>query len=150
MDIKYQKLNSKDLNYLIALIELYGDVFEMSNLIIPNAIYLQKLLTDERIIFVVAISENLVVGGLTAHILPSTYFPSGEVYIYDLAVKTEYQRKGIGRQLIASLKDYCTQLGITEIFVQADLADQHALDFYMATGGTAESVVHFSYPLKNN
>lgn len=28
-----------------------------------------------------------------------------------------------------------------------DLADKHAIDFYRATGATAEKVVHFYYPL---
>ena len=91
--------------------------------------------------------DKKVVGGLTAHVLPLTYFPSSEVYVYDLAVETEFQRKGIGRQLINSLKEYRAGLHFKEVFVQADLEDGHALEFYRATGGMAESVVHFSYAL---
>jgi len=143
----YKKLAGNDLHHLIALIRLYEDVFEMRNFIMPNDDYLQTLLDRESPFFVVALLDGVVIGGLTAHILPSTYFPSGEVYIYDLAVQTEYQGKGVGRQLIASLKEYSTSLGMKEIFVQADIEDQHAVDFYNATGGTAERVIHFSYNL---
>ncbi len=32
-------------------------------------------------------------------------------------------------------------------FVQADLVDDYALDFYRSTGGMGGDVVHFSYPL---
>ena len=143
----YKKLTDSDLHHLIALIRLYEDVFEMRNFIMPNHDYLQTLLHQESPFFVVALLDDVVIGGLTAHILPSTYFPSSEIYIYDLAVRTEHQRKGIGRELIASLKKYCASLGMKEIFVQADIEDQHALDFYNATGGAAERVIHFSYSL---
>jgi ribosomal protein S18 acetylase RimI-like enzyme len=148
MNIEYKKLETGDLGCLTELVKLYEEVFEMKDFTLPEAQYLQSLLEKETVIFYAAMLDNKVIGGLTAHILPSTYFPSSEVYIYDLAVQTEFQRKGIGRQLISSLKEYCASLRLKEIFVQADLEDQHALDFYRATGGIAESVMHFSYALK--
>ncbi len=147
MEIEYKKLEIEDLSCLTELIKLYEEVFEMEDFTLPDAQYLQSLLEKETVIFYAAIIDKKVVGGLTAHILPSTYFPSSEVYIYDLAVETEFQRKGIGRQLINSLKEYCASLRLKEVFVQADLEDRHAIDFYQATGGIAESVVHFSYEL---
>ena len=148
MKIEYKKLEIGDLSRLTELIKVYEEVFEMEDFTLPNAQYLQSLLEKETVIFYVAITDIKVVGGLTAHILPSTYFPSSEVYIYDLAVETDFQRKGIGRELINSLKEYCASMQLKEIFVQADLEDRHAIEFYRATGGIAESVVHFSYELK--
>ena len=148
MKTEYKKLKIEDLGYLTELIKVYEEVFEMKNFTLPTAQYLQSLLEKETVIFYVAVIDKKVVGGLTAHVLPSTYFTSSEVYIYDLAVETEFQRKGIGRHLIKSLKEYCVSLGLKEVFVQADLEDRHAIDFYRATGGIAESVVHFSYKLK--
>jgi ribosomal protein S18 acetylase RimI-like enzyme len=148
MKIEYKKLETGDLDGLTQLIKVYEEVFEMEDFALPATQYLQSLLEKETVIFYVAMIDKKVVGGLTAHVLPSTYFPSSEVYIYDLAVESEFQRKGIGRQLINSLKEYCASLRLKEIFVQADLEDRHAIDFYQATGGIAESVVHFSYELK--
>jgi ribosomal protein S18 acetylase RimI-like enzyme len=148
MKIEYKKLEIGDLDCLTELIKVYEVVFEMEDFTLPEAQYLQSLLEKETVIFYAAITDNKVVGGLTAHVLPSTYFPSSEVYIYDLAVETSFQRKGIGRQLINSLKEYCASLRLKEVFVQANLEDQHAFDFYQATGGIAESVVHFTYELK--
>ena len=148
MKIEYKKLETEDLGYLTELIKVYEVVFEMKDFTLPAAQYLQSLLEKETVIFYAALIDKKVVGGLTAHVLSSTYFPSSEVYIYDFAVETAYQRKGIGRQLINSLKEYCASLRLKEVFVQADLEDRHALDFYQATGGIAESVVHFSYELK--
>jgi aminoglycoside 3-N-acetyltransferase I len=148
LPIRYHKLTNNDLKKLIQLIRVYEEVFEMKNFSLPGTAHLQSLLAKEQMIFYVALLDNHVIGGLTAHTLPSVYFESNEIYIYDLAVKTEYQRKGIGTQLINELKVYCKSLGNKEIFVQADLDDKYALDFYNATGGTPENVIHFSYDLQ--
>ncbi len=147
MNFQYRKLTDKDLVHFVALIKVFEDVFGLKNFKIPGPDYLQSLLEKDNIIIYVALLDNVVVAGLTAHILPSGYFESSEVYVYDLAVETAMQRKGIGKNLISLLKDYCAGLGYREIFVQADVADLHAIDFYKATGGIAESVIHFSYQL---
>ena len=91
--------------------------------------------------------EGRVAGGLTSYLLQQYYSQSPLVYIYDLAVKTELQRKGIGKMLISGIAEYCKERGVAEVFVQADEADDYALDFYRSTGGIAEKVVHFVYPL---
>lgn len=141
------KLAQDDLPRLSGLIKLYERVFEMKPFPIPPAEYLNALLKNPGIIFFVAEAEGKIVGGLTAHVLYSVYFTSAEVYVYDLAVSEELQRKGIGTQLMTALQEYCRQQGYREVFVQADRPDQHALDFYQKTGGLPEDVIHFTYPL---
>lgn len=145
--IVYRKLKTEDLPYLKALIHVYEEVFEMESFPLPGEDYLRALLQRDGLIFLVGILEEKVVGGLTAHVLPSVYDETAEIYIYDLAVRPVFQRRGIGRQLLSALSDYGKAQRYREIFVQADLVDQHALDFYQATGGQAESVVHFTYSL---
>ena len=90
-----------------------------------------------------------MIGGLTAYTLQQYYSTSPLVYLYDLAVASEFQRQGIGKALISSLLNYCKSMGIEEVFVQADETDSHAIDFYHSTGGIGEKCVNFSYPLKN-
>lgn len=144
----YRKLEKNhDLRELKELVRLYAEVFETQNFTIPSDRYLEALLEKEHVMFFAAFSRGLLVGGLTAYILPSVYVEKNEIYIYDLAVATEYQRNGIGRQLITVLKEYCKEGG-REIYVQADIEDQHAIDFYKATGGYPENVIHFSYDLE--
>lgn len=144
-----KKLSSQDVDYLVALIRVYEAVFGMTNFRMPAPDYLTSLLRSDSLFFMVALLNDTVVGGLTAYVLPSPYFPSSEVYLYDLAVETTMQRKGVGKSLMTSLKSHCAALGYREVFVQADLEDQHAIDFYRATGGSSEEVVHFSYSLAN-
>ena len=147
MNFTCRKLDSGDIAYLVQLVKLYEDVFEMKNFSMPGESHLQTLLDDDKIIFFVAMLDNEVVGGLTAYILPSVYATLAEVYIYDVAVETKHQRKGVGRQLINSLKGFCKELPVKEIYVPVNIEDKHAIDFYHSTGGIAEHVIHFSYRL---
>ncbi|WP_285058503.1 GNAT family N-acetyltransferase [Pedobacter ginsengisoli] len=148
MEIICHKLGATESAALKQLVQLYASVFEMEDFKIPDNDYLQSLLEKESISFFVATdASGQVLGGLTAYMLPSVYYTACEVYIYDLAVDQQWQRKGIGRKLIDSLKQFCKGLGCRYIFVQADLEDQHAIDFYHATGGLREEVVHFDYRL---
>jgi len=147
MPVEIKKLNADDIGSFQELLFVFEKVFEMEDFSIPNKEHLQRLLGKEGFHVFVAFLEGKVVGGLTAHTLPQYYSTMPLVYIYDLAVSTELQRKGIGRMLISGVKAYCREMGMEEVFVQADEEDAHALDFYQATGGRAEKVVHFTYSI---
>ena len=142
-------LQKEDLKKLTELIKLYEDVFEMKNFIMPSEQYLQSLLDRNGVTFLVAIKDEKIIGGLTAHDLPSTYFEANEVYVYDLAVAKDHQCKGIGKNLLAKLAEICKKKGESEFFLQADIDDEHVLEFYRSTGGIPEKVIHFSYDTKN-
>lgn len=76
----------------------------------------------------------------------SILFRKPIAHIYDLAVSTSYQRKGIGSKLIAFANEYCKQSGFEEVFVQAEKDDDYAIDFYRSTKPAEElEAVHFSY-----
>lgn len=147
MNMEIKKLSQLDLDKFRELISVFEDVFEMKNFKMPEEKHLQQLLKKDSFFVFVALSEGKVVGGLTSYTLEQYYSELPLVYIYDLAVKTEFQRQGIGKMLIKGLTDYCREAGIEEVFVQADEEDLHAIEFYHSTGGIAEKVVHFNYPL---
>ena len=143
--MEFKKLLPQDLNDLIQLIELYKKVFEEHTENQVSEKYLSTLLKNQSIIFLVAKHGDTVVGGLTAHVLPSVHFESSEVYLYDLAVDNAFQRQGIGTALVSELKKYCCENNYKELFVQADFEDKHALDFYRKIGGVEENVRHFNF-----
>jgi len=97
----------------------------------------------------VALLDNKVVGGLTSYIMQQYYSTSPLVYIYDLAVKTELQRQGIGKMLIEGNNSYCKNIGAEAVMVQADEVDDYAIEFYRSTGATGIKVIHFDYMLKD-
>ncbi len=86
-----------------------------------------------------------VVGGLTAHTLPMTRSPSSEVFTYDLAVRQDQQRQGVGSRLVLELREAAARAGSQEVFVPADNEDAHALDFYRAQGATPSPVTFFTF-----
>ena len=94
-----------------------------------------------------ALLDNKVVGGLTSYIMQQYYSKSPLVYIFDLAVKKELQRQGIGRMLITNNNSYCKTIGIETVMVQADEVDDYAIKFYKSTGAKAQKVIHFDYEL---
>jgi aminoglycoside 3-N-acetyltransferase I len=107
--------------------------------------YVQGLLSKRDFWAVVAIDGSDVVGGVTGHALPMTRDPSSELFIYDLAVRSDRQRRGIGRALITELLALASAAGIKTSFVPADNEDEHALEFYRALGGDAAPVTIFTF-----
>jgi aminoglycoside 3-N-acetyltransferase I len=86
-----------------------------------------------------------IIGGVTAHTLPMTRAESSEIFIYDIAVRDDYQRRGVGRHLMTTLREGAAALGICNVFVPADNDDIHALNFYQALGGVGSPVTFFTF-----
>ena len=145
MDIRIKKLVEQDVDRFIDLLTVFEVSFEMADFHMPPPAYLRRLLHQDSFWIFVALVDEQVVGGLTAHVLPHYYTCQLHVYLYDLAVSSPYQRQGIGRQLLASLLSHSYSLGVEEVFVQADGEDGEAIQFYEATQGRAEAVVQFTY-----
>lgn len=108
--------------------------------------YLDALLSRESFWAIAALAGDEVVGGLTAHTLPMTRAESSEIFIYDVAVRGDRQRRGIGRLLMESLREAAAASGSHELFVPADNDDLHALDFYRVLGGVPSPVTFFTFP----
>jgi aminoglycoside 3-N-acetyltransferase I len=143
--IEIKCLNQSDPQFFKSLIDLFNIVFEEDRSNIGNDGNLAGLLGNAQFIVMAALAEQEVVRGLTAYELPMYYANYSEVFVYDLAVKREYQRMGIGKELIRSLKAECSRKGVREFFVLAHEEDKHAIEFYHSTGGKSERVVNFLY-----
>ncbi|APR83172.1 Hypothetical protein A7982_08521 [Minicystis rosea] len=107
--------------------------------------YLSSLLSRSDFWAFAVVVHGETVGGLTAHTLPMTRARQSEVLIYDIAVREEFRRQGLGRELVEALRAAAREVGITDVFVAADDEDTHALDFYRALGGVAAPVTFFSF-----
>lgn len=145
--IQIKQLSVADLALTQQLFILLQEVFGAEQPIKVSETYIQKLLENPVFVAFAAIVDNEPVGGLTGYISPMYNGEVSELYIYDIAVKPEFQRRGIGKQLIAFAKDYCSKKGMSAMYVQANAEDGHALDFYRSTNANEEKVVHFTYNL---
>lgn len=107
--------------------------------------YVRQLLDRGDFWAVVATEGDEVLGGITAHALPMTRSRATELFIYDLAVRADRQRRGVGRALVGELLALARAAGIETSFVPADDEDTHALEFYRAIGGEASPVTFFTF-----
>lgn len=146
-EINIRKLTEKDVAVFESLLHLFNHAFEEDRTL-SNAAHLSALLKDPHFVVMAAFSGEEILGGLTAYELPMYYDNNTEIFLYDMAVHPDHQRKGIGKQLLEFLKDYCAQNKINTFFVLAHEEDVHALEFYYATGGQREQVANFVYEIE--
>ena len=147
--VQILKLSNNDLELFKEVILLFEEVFEMKNFKLSSSDHLSQLLEKDGFHVFTAILNDQVIGGLTVYVLDQYYSTKPLAYIFDLAIDTKLQRKGIGRKMINEVKDYFTKLGFEEVFVQADQDEDHAVNFYRATNpNEEEKVLHFYYTLE--
>ena len=123
------------------LFAMMSAVFEVTQEDLSDR-YVDELLARRDMWILAARDADGIVGGLTAHAIPMTHSEAKEIFIYDVAVRADHQRKGVGRILMAAVRRFAAAAGSAELFVPADEDDAGALDFYRAVGG-AESRVRF-------
>lgn len=129
------------------LLQVFAQVFERDPFIPPSLTYLQGLLVQEQVVVYVVIQRDQVLGGLTAYSLPTYYAQGAEMFLYDIGIRPDFQRKGLGKALLQALQEHCKSMGIASLFVAADEEDTHALDFYTHTGGKEAKVRHYTYTM---
>jgi aminoglycoside 3-N-acetyltransferase I len=139
-----RRLRVGDRDLARRLFAVMAEVFEEARERLSDG-YLDDLLGRDTFWAIAALSGDEVIGGLTAHTLAMTRTESAEVFIYDVAVRADRQRMGIGRQLVTLLCAAATEAGFGDVFVPVDTADEHALDFYRALGGVSAPVTMFTF-----
>lgn len=145
-DIKL--LSPPDIDRFIELLHLFEEVFDLEKAPLPPKKHLLRVMESPGFFSMVAISDLKVIGGLTAYTFEQYHSTQPIAYIYDLAVLTSYQQKGVGKSLIKIFNDHCKSLGYQEVFVQADKDEPEAVEFYRRTPITEEEdVAHFYYRL---
>lgn len=140
-----RRLRPSDISFARKLNAMFGKAFaepEMYGGEPPSDSYLAELLGKEHIVFLVALKDEEVVGGLVAYELDKFEIARRELYIYDLAVAEEHRRQGVASALIERTREIAAERGAWVIFVQADQGDDPAIALYQKFG-VREDVVHF-------
>lgn len=144
MTVSVQRLQPGDERVARALFAVMTTAFEEDGGALSDA-YLARLLARPDLWILAATDGDAVLGGLTAHVLPMTRAEAPELFVYDVAVGAEHQRRGVGRALVAHVRALAHAAGASSVFVLADDEDDHALAFYRAVGGEAAPVTMFSF-----
>ena len=143
-EIRIERLRVTDIGLARTLFAMMTRVFATAAEVLSDD-YLTRLLARDDFWAFAALVDGQLVGGLTAHTLPLTRAEVSEVFIYDIAVVPDWQRHGVGRQLMSTLRSEAAAAGITVVFVAADNEDTHALDFYQTVGGVPAPVTIFTF-----
>jgi aminoglycoside 3-N-acetyltransferase I len=126
------------------LFAMMASVFE-SEAPVASDEYVRRLLARDDFWAVTAIDADEVIGGITAYVLPMTRAQTNELFIYDVAVRVDKQRMGVGRALIGEIHKLAAASGIDVSFVAAENEDAHAVEFYRAVGGAESAVTFFTF-----
>ena len=146
-----KQLNANDPALAQEVFILFRRVFdevEIRSSDLPEASYIKSLLDKNSFHVFAAISDNKVVGGLTAYDLEMYLKKEKEMYLYDLAVDENYRRQGIARALIEKLKDHAKHNNVSTIFVEAHREDVEAIEFYKSLDADMEDVCHFNISIE--
>jgi aminoglycoside 3-N-acetyltransferase I len=65
--------------------------------------------------------------------------PERQLFLYEIAVAPEYQRRGVGTALIQELERICRDEGMAEMFVFTNCSNTAAMRLYASTGGHTEA-----------
>jgi aminoglycoside 3-N-acetyltransferase I len=144
MNIVIERLGSSDRSEARRLFSMLAEAFDEKRDLLSDA-YLYQLLCREDFWALAAFVGDDIVGGVTAHTLPMTRQESSEMFVFDIAVRSDHRRKGIGRRLLESLSKRASESGIRELFLAADNADEHALEFYRRLGGVSTPATMFVF-----
>jgi aminoglycoside 3-N-acetyltransferase I len=136
MKIRVKRLGLNDQLDARRLFTLFAEVFKETCAPLSDT-YLHELLRRKDFWALAAFAGDDIIGGVTAYTLPMTRAESAEMFIFDVAVQGPHRKKGIGRRLLTALRKQASEAGIHELFVAADNADEHALDFYRRLGAEA-------------
>jgi aminoglycoside 3-N-acetyltransferase I len=139
-----RRLTTDDVDHARQLFAVMSRVFEEPCEPLSEE-YLIRLLSRQEFWAFAAFRGGEIIGGLTAHTLPMTRSEVSEIFIYDIAVRAEHQRKGVGRKLIHAVLVGAATSGADTVIVPADKEDEHALEFYRAVGGTPSDVTFFTW-----
>lgn len=144
MALLTRRLLPRDQELARQLFTLMAEVFDEERQLL-SAGYIDQLLSQETFWTIAAFWDEEIVGGITAHTLPMTRSESAEIFVYDIAVRSDYQRRGVGRQLIKTLRREAAAISIQDVIIPADNEDQSALSFYDGIGGEASPVTFFIF-----
>jgi ribosomal protein S18 acetylase RimI-like enzyme len=65
--------------------------------------------------------------------------PERQLFLYEIAVAPEYQRRGVGTALIQELERICRDEGMAEMFVFTNRSNTAAMRLYASAGGHIEA-----------
>lgn len=104
-----------------------------------------QALADLRCYLFVAEEDADPVGLLSAYRFPDVVTGGELVYLYDIEVRVDHRRKGVGATLIRSLAECCQRDRVRRIWAGTDVTNMAARRTFEATGAELEGESYAEY-----
>jgi ribosomal protein S18 acetylase RimI-like enzyme len=101
----------------------------------PSAKTARAFLAEDKVVHLTAFLDGDVVGHVLAYELVRRHGDGTMLLVYEIGVREDRRRSGVGRHLFAALKSYCRGRNIDRAFVITSEANTAAMRFYEALGG---------------
>jgi aminoglycoside 3-N-acetyltransferase I len=145
-----QKLDPGDTDLAKGLFYFFQTDDGVAKPVIPSNKYIDALLLRDDFHVVVALQNDILIGGLTAYELTMYKEEIKEMFLYEIAVEPKYREMGVAKALIMFLKTIGVAKGMKEMYVGTTRNNTAAMKLYKSTGGEAEAdVVWFVYQLND-
>jgi len=98
-----------------------------------------RFLANDRNHLLVAFEDDEPIGVLLAHELDRRHGDERKMFLYEIDVREDRRRRGIGRALMERFAELCRECGYPKAWVLTDDENPTAVAFYAACGGTRVS-----------
>jgi len=138
-------------NDISAMVELLGELFaiEIDFYIDANKQRrgLELLLeSNQAVVFVVELDKQ-VIGMCSVQLLISTAQGSKVGLIEDVIISENYQKQGVGKQLLETIEHWAISENLTRLQLLADKTNQQALNFYQKNSWQSTQLIALRFLL---
>ncbi len=99
----------------------------------------RAFLSVETNVQLAALDSGAPVGQLLAYELIRRHGDGKMMFIYEIGVRDDHRRRGVGRALFEALQAICRERGIARAFVITNESNETAMSFYRSLGGTRDA-----------
>jgi ribosomal protein S18 acetylase RimI-like enzyme len=99
----------------------------------------RRFLAVDTNVLLAAFAGDEPVGQLLAYELVRRHGDGKMMFIYEIGVRDDHRRYGVGRLLFEKLKEICREREITRAFVITNERNAAAMAFYRALGATRDA-----------
>lgn len=107
--------------------------------------HIATALADPRCYLNLALEDGEPVGILSGYRFPDVGAGGYLVYLYDIEVKADHRRRGIGSDLVDALVAACEDDGVRMIWAGTDIENRAARRTFESTGGDLEGDSYAEY-----
>ena len=99
----------------------------------------REFLASETNVQLAAFAGDEPVGQLLAYELTRRHGDGKMMFVYEIGVRDDHRRMGVGTALFDALRQICHERGVSRAFVITGERNEAAMAFYLSLGGERES-----------